>query len=64
MVSNKYTAFALFLLLFLIFTNVLDFVYSTVITRTPYSFSVGGDLFVPLVTAAVLGYVLILRKED
>ncbi len=64
MVSNKYTAFALFLLLFLIFTNVLDFVYSTVITRTPYSFSTGGDLFVPLVTAAVLGYVLILRKED
>ncbi len=64
MVSNKYTAFALFLLLFLIFTNVLDFVYSTVITRTPYSFSAGGDLFVPLVTAAVLGYVLILRKED
>jgi F0F1-type ATP synthase membrane subunit a len=64
MINNKYAAFGLFIVLFLVFSNVLDFVYSVLITKSAYAFSPASDLGVPLVLAIVLGYVLILGNRD
>jgi len=61
--KNKYIAYGLFLILFTVFWNLLDFLYATLITHSGYRFGVGTDLFIPLVVAGVLGYLLFLRKK-
>lgn len=62
MIKNKVVAFILFLVLFLVFWNMLDLLYCAVITRSSYHFSGLGDLGLPALVAAVCGYLLILRK--
>lgn len=63
MVKNKTLAFVLFIALFLIIWNLLDFLYSALITGNGYGFAAGGDLFIPLVVSVVVGYLFFLRKK-
>ena len=65
MIENRVVAFGLFVALFLVFWNIIDYLCTTFLTRNLYQFSAGSDLSTPLVTAVVLGYLFFLRnKED
>ena len=61
--KNKYVIFGLFVVLVLLFWNLLDWLYATIITHSNYQFGAGTDLFMPLVVAIVMGYGLFLRKK-
>ncbi len=61
--SNKVLRFILYIVVFMLFWNLLDFLWRGVISRSGFSFSAGIDLGVPLVAAAVTGYLLILRRD-
>ena len=50
------------LILFLVFWNILDGLYTSLITGNSYAFGAGRDLITPLALAAVSGYLLFLRK--
>lgn len=63
MIRNKYAAFVLFIIAFLAFWNLLDYLYSTFITGGAYRFAAGSDLGLPAVIAVVSGYILFLRKK-
>ena len=63
MIRNKYVAFALFVVVALIIWNLLDYLYSTFITKSAYQFTVGGDLGFPFIGAVVVGYLLFLYKK-
>lgn len=62
MLKNKYAAFGLFVILFLVLWNVLDFLYATLITKSAYQFGAGADLAMPLAVALAIGYLQFLRK--
>ena len=62
MIKNKVVAFILFMVLFLVCWNMLDLLYCAVITHSSYHFAGLGDLGLPVVVAAVIGWLLILRK--
>jgi len=64
MIKNKYAAFILFIIAFLAFWNLLDYLYSAFITRSSYQFAAGSDLVLPVVAAVVVGYILFLRKKS
>lgn len=61
MIKNKYAAYGLFVILFLVFWNILDGLYTSLITGNSYAFGAGRDLITPLALAAVSGYLLFLR---
>lgn len=63
MMKNKKAAFALFVALFFVFWNILDYLYATFITRSGYQFSAIGDMSIPLVAAIMIGYFICLRKS-
>ena len=64
MIKNRTVAFVIFVVLFMIFWNLLDFIWATLITKNPYRFSAGTDLGFPLVIALVIGYLLFLRDSS
>ena len=61
--KNKYITYGLFLILFTVFWNLIDFLYATVITHSGYRFGAGTDLLIPIVVACVSGYLLVLRRK-
>lgn len=63
MVKDKKTAFVIFVLIFMALWNLLDFLYSTFITKAGYQFRTSTDLLIPLGMALVLGYLQFLRNE-
>ncbi len=63
MIKNKYAAFGLFMILVIVFWNLLDLLYSMFISRNGYQFAAGNDLGLPVVTAAGAGYFLFLRDR-
>ena len=63
MVKDKKTAFVIFVVVFMALWNLLDFLYSTLITKSGYQFKSTTDLMVPLGLALVLGYLQFLRNE-
>ena len=63
MIKNKVAAFILFIILFLVFWNLVDYLYSTFITGSAYRFTALSDMGLPVVVAAVSGYILFLRKK-
>lgn len=63
MMKNKNVAFVLFVVLFIACWNLLDFIWSALITKSPYIFSAGTDLGIPLVAALIIGYFLFLRNK-
>ncbi len=64
MIRNKYVACVLFVIAFLVFWNLLDYLYSAFITHSAYHFAAGSDLALPAVIAVILGCLLFLRKKD
>ena len=62
MIKNRNVAFGLYVVLFVAFWNLLDFIYSVVIVKGSYSFSAGIDLGLPLLLAVLSGYFLFLKK--
>ena len=64
MVKNKYLVFILFVVAFLVFWNLADYLYTTFIVNGTYRFVAGTDGAVPVVVAIVLGYLLFVRKDS
>jgi len=64
MIKNKYAAYILFIIAFLAFWNLLDYLYSTFITGGSYHFTAGSDMGLPVVVAVAVGYILFLRKKS
>ncbi len=62
MIKNKVVAFILFVVLFLVFWNLLDLLYCAVITHSSYQFAGFGDLGLPAILAVTSGYLFFLRK--
>ena len=62
-IKNKYVAFVLFVIAFLAFWNLADYLYTTFITNGAYHFAVGTDGAIPVV-AIVSGYLLFVRKKS
>lgn len=63
MIKNKNVAYMLFVVLFVVCWNILDLIYSAVITKTAYQFQSASDLGAPLIMALMIGYLLFLRKN-
>ena len=61
--SGKVLKFILYIVLFILFWNLLDLLWASFISRSGFRFAAGLDLGLPLVVAAVTGYLLILRRE-
>ena len=61
MIKSKYAVFILFIIAFLVFWNLLDYLYSTFITGSSYQFAAESDMILPVV---VVGYILFLRKKS
>ena len=64
MIKNKYVAFILFIIIFLAFWNLADYLYTTFITSGAYHFAAGTDGVLPAVVAMVSGYLLFMRKNS
>ena len=64
MVKNKYVAFVLFVIAFLAFWNLADYLYTTFITNGAYHFAAGSDGALPVGIALVSGYLLFVRKNS
>ena len=63
MIKNKYVAFVLFVIVFMAFWNLADYLYTTFITNGAYHFTAGADGALPLALAIVSGYLLFVRKR-
>ena len=64
MIKNKYVAFVLFVVVFLAFWNLADYLYTTFITSGTYHFAAGTDGALPVGIAIVSGYLLFVRKNS
>ena len=63
MIKNKYVAFVLFVIVFMAFWNLADYLYTTFITNGAYHFTAGADGALPLALAIVSGYLLEKRNS-
>ena len=61
--KKKYVLFVLFIVLFVAFWNLFDFLYATFITRSGYKFGVSDDLVWPLFLSCFSGFFMFLRKK-
>ena len=64
MIKNKKTAFVLYVVLFLLFWNVLEYIYSVLITQQPYQLVLGTDMGLPVILALTSGYIFFLRNKS
>ena len=64
MIKNKYVAFVLFVVVFLAFWNLADYLYTTFITSGTYHFAAGTDGALPVGIAIVSGYLLFVKKNS
>lgn len=64
MIKNKYVAFVLFVIVFMAFWNLADYLYTTFITSGAYHFTAGADGALPAVIAVVSGYLLFVRNNS
>ena len=62
MIKNRIVAYGIYIAIFLLFWNALDYL-SSLLTREACRFTVGADLVTPLTVAAVTGYILFLRQK-
>ena len=64
MVKNKYVAFVLFVIIFMAFWNLADFLFTTFITSGEYHFAAGTDGVIPAAVAVASGYFLFVRNNS
>ena len=64
MIRNKYVAIVLFVIVFLAFWNLADYLYTTFITSGDYHFTALTDGIIPAAVAIVSGYFLFIRKNS
>lgn len=61
---NRNAAFGLYVVLFMVFWNLLDFLYAVLIARSGYRFTLTADGTVPVGMALVSGYLFFLRNGN
>ena len=61
--KKKLLLFVLYIILFMAFWNLFDFLYSKLITHSSYQFGLGSDLFIPILIAVLTGYGMIFKKK-
>ncbi len=61
--SGKVFKYVLYIVLFMLFWNLLTFLWDSLIEKTGFRFAAGSDLGLPFVVAAVTGYLLVLRRN-
>lgn len=59
-----YTMMGLMVLLFTVFWNILDFLWSLFISRSGYQFGIFWDLVIPAAAACVIIYILLMKNEE
>ena len=64
MIKNKILGYILFIVIVIGFYNLFDYIYSEFITRSSYQFTVAADIALPALVAAIIGYLLFLRKKE
>lgn len=64
MIKDKKVAFGLYVVLFMVFWNIADLLWSTFINGSGYNFAVGSDLMFPLIAAIVTGYLFFFAKKE
>ena len=61
--AKKIIVFLLFIAVFVGVWNLLDFLYSSFITRSGYQFGIGDDLLIPLVISLIIVFPLFIKKK-
>ena len=64
MIKNKVFGYVLFIITVIGFFNLFDFLFSEFITKSGYQFNVAEDIALPALVAAIVGYLLFLRKKN
>ena len=62
MIRNKYVACALYVVLTIVFYNVLDFVHKTFIAGGGYQFTLSMDLITPVLIGVCLYFLTAMGK--
>ncbi|MBQ1482921.1 MAG: hypothetical protein IIZ28_05050 [Erysipelotrichaceae bacterium] len=60
---NKNKAYVIFVAAFLAVRNLLSFLFTFLIDRTAYHFDMFNDLMIPMLLAAVIGYIFIYKRK-
>ena len=60
---NRKIAFGLFVVLFVVFWDFLDFLYTVLVIGNSYQFDKNVGLVYPIVPAIIIGYFVFLRKK-
>ena len=63
MTENKNKAFVLFVAAFMVMRFILMYLFTAVFNGNAYQFSVYNDVMMPLLMAAIIGYVFIYRQK-
>ena len=63
MIKDKRIAFALYVILFVVFWNILDILYMTFVSGTGYTAGKGFDIDTPLLLGLVTGYLFFIAKS-
>ena len=64
MIKNKTVAFVLFVVVFLLVWNVLNYIYGSYISGSGYQFEASKGIGMPSIISIMIGYLLFLRKKD
>lgn len=60
--KNKYFTYALFIILFLIFWNLFDYLFKTFFAELTYQFNM-NNLIIPFVVSIVIGYLILIKEK-
>lgn len=60
--KNKYFTYALFIILFLIFWNLFDYLFKTFFAELTYQFNM-NNLIIPFVISIVIGYLIFIKEK-
>ena len=61
--KKKLMQIVVYVICFILFWNLLDFLYSIFITRTPYRFSMTNDMLLPLSIMVIIQIVQMTAKK-
>ena len=61
--TSRGQKYIFFIFLVVVFWNILDFIYSTLITKSGYNFTFDSNIGLPLVVGVVVGYLILFRND-